>query len=355
MKQLTIRPGAWLGRALRRSLRVFGSAGVIAALLYLATPEPALAHALSPSLLELTERDRGRFDVRFKTPVLVPAGGAELAPELPLHCHSLAPPAASRDGMALVLAFAVDCGSHGLAGQQVGIAGLADRSTDALVRVQLADGRLVREVLSARRPSLRVPIAEPGGAVAERYLWLGVEHIWLGPDHLLFVLGLLLLVRGRRALLITVTAFTLGHSITLSLAAVGWVALPAAAVEVAIAISILLLAVELARPGASAGEKRLWREHPWWLAVLFGLLHGLGFAGALVEIGLPVGEIVPALISFNLGIEAGQILFIAAALLVRHAGRSLWARWPAWAVRAPIYVMGTLASSWLFERAAGWF
>ena len=337
----------------RPSLR--GLPLMIAAALCLGAPRASLAHALAPSLLELTEGEGGRVEVRFKTPARVPAGSVELWPALPQRCRLLGPPHAVREEAALEVRFAVDCGAAGLVGQRIGISGLVERSSDALVRVALADGRQVRDVLSVRRPCLRVPDVEATGAVAGRYLALGVEHILLGLDHLLFVLGLLLLVRGRRALIGTVTAFTLGHSVTLTLAARGWTALPPALVEVAIAASILVLAVELAGPPAVAGAVRRGRQRPWVLAALFGLLHGLGFAGALAEVGLPPRDTLLALVTFNAGIEVGQLLFVGAALLLWRAALYLPVRLPGRVVQLPIYAMGTLASYWIFERAAALF
>ena len=322
----------------------------------------AEAHALSPSLLELKEAAGGRVELMFKTPSRVPVGSADLRPELPPSCRPLEPASVTEDGPATIVRWAVDCGETGLTGAQIGIAGLAERSSDALVRVHLADGRLIRDVLSGRRPSLVVPEEEKTTHVGIRYLVMGAVHILLGLDHLLFVLGLLLLVRGGRALIATITAFTLGHSVTLALAALGWLVLPPAPVEVAIALSILILAVELAR---NQGQDQYRQSSPprtfgltwapWKLAVGFGLLHGLGFAGALVDVGLPRGEIPLALLSFNLGIEAGQLLFVGAVLALAWGSRPLAARLPSWSLQVPAYVLGTLAAFWIFERSAWLF
>jgi hydrogenase/urease accessory protein HupE len=170
---------------------------------------------------------------------------------------------------------------------------------------------------------------------------LGIRHILGGPDHLLFVLGLVLLVRGRRALAATVTAFTAGHSVTLSLAMLGVVHVPPAPVEALIAASIFVVAVELRRDGATG-------RRPWWMAGTFGLLHGLGFAGALAQVGLPDTDIPLALAAFNVGIEIGQLLFVAAVLSIGLLLRGRLARWRA----VPAYGIGTLAAFWVFERVA---
>jgi len=279
---------------------------------------PAEAHPLAPSLLELRAVDELRFEASWKISVLSPDAGS-LEPVLPASCRP-APPGgggatAERDGAALIRRWTVDC-PGGLEGERVTVDGLERTDARVLVRVVLPEGRTARAILDADAPEFVVPRRTAGWQVAWSYLGLGFEHILGGYDHLLFVLGLLFLVRGRRALVGTVTAFTLGHSVTLSLAALGLVRVPSAPVELAIALSIWVLAVELARDE----EKRTRR--PWRMAGFFGLLHGLGFAGALAEAGLPEGEIPLALLSFNTGLELGQLLFIAAVLLVVEvAGR----------------------------------
>jgi hydrogenase/urease accessory protein HupE len=236
----------------------------------------------------------------------------------------------------------VDCGPAGLAGATLAVQGFAQPGEEVLVRIALADGRAVSTVLRAAAPALAVP-ARPGGAVLRSYLILGVRHILLGWDHLLFVLGLVLLVAGARRLIATLTAFTAAHSITLSLAALGVVHVPAPPVEAAIALSIVFLAAELCRgPQTSFAARR-----PYGVALAFGLLHGLGFAGALAEAGLPPGDIPRALFGFNLGVELGQLLFVAAVLL---AGRLLRP-----AARPLAYGIGTLAAYWCWERVAAFW
>ncbi|RIL04762.1 MAG: hypothetical protein DCC71_13000 [Proteobacteria bacterium] len=240
------------------------------------------------------------------------------------------------------------CGPGGLVGRTLGVTGLDATRSDALLRVALADGRVVQHVLRSDAERFVVPARTPRLAVARDYARLGIEHIATGTDHLLFVLGLLLLVGGGRRLVQTITAFTLGHSATLSLAALGFVRFPSRPIEVAIAASVLWLAVELAQ-----GERDSWlRRAPWLAAGCFGLLHGLGFAGTLAETGLPSGEIPLALLSFNAGIEAGQLAFVAVALAPLSLLRSPLAAAPAWLARAPVYAMGSLAAAWCFERAA---
>jgi hypothetical protein len=193
-----------------------------------------------------------------------------------------------------------------------------------------------------------VPERERARDVLQAYVRLGFEHILAGIDHLLFVLGLIVLVKGGRKLIGVITAFTLGHSVSLSLAALGLIHIPPTPVDVLIALSIFVLGVELARdPEKKPG---LVRRYPWAMTTCFGFLHGLGFAGALVEVGLPQGEIPLALFSFNVGIEIGQLLFVFVVLLHRAALRLLHFHWPRWSTEATAYAVGSLAAFWLVDR-----
>ena len=189
--------------------------------------------------------------------------------------------------------------------------------------------------------------------MAGAYLMHGVEHILFGFDHLLFVLALILIVRSGRVLLWTITAFTLAHSITLSLATLGVVQVPAPPVEAAIALSIVLLACEIIR--LRRGQTSLTARWPWLVAFAFGLLHGLGFAGALTEIGLPQGDIPLALFAFNVGVEIGQLIFVAAVLGVLACVKRI--DFPPVVERHALsiatYGIGTMAAFWFIERLAG--
>ena len=324
-------------------------AAFIAAWMPLLTAIGAAAHPLSPALLELTARPGGGvFDVVWKTSVLrVP--GSDLQPRLPDHCRETESMRVEEAADRLVRRWAVDCGEPGLVGASVGFDGLGPARIDALVRVILPDGRLVRGVVRADQPALAVPEAAQSGAVFADYLRLGFDHILGGLDHLLFVFGLLLLVEGTPLLIKTVTAFTVGHSVTLSLAALGMVRYPTRPIELIIALSVFLVAVELTRP---ATRHSLMRRRPWAIAMGFGLLHGLGFAGALAEVGLPAGEIPVALLSFNVGIELGQVAFVLVILAAQRLLRPLIDALPRWAELAPLYAMGSLAAFWCFERLA---
>lgn len=266
--------------------------------LVLAGAPAVLAHPLAPSLLEVRERGDGRVDVGWKTPLVRPRG-TSLAPVLPDRCRRATPDAVTQQDGGIWTRWSADCGPDGLVGAQVGIAGEPATGIGAVVRVTLADGRTVDGLVTPSHPLFTVPPRPRPLDVVRDYVRLGVAHILAGPDHLLFVFGLLLLAGTPRRVLATVSAFTVGHSVTLTLAALDVVRLPSAPIEAAIAASVLALAVELARrPTAPT----VMRRRPWAMAETFGLLHGLGFASALREAGLPAGEIPLALGSFNVGI-----------------------------------------------------
>jgi hydrogenase/urease accessory protein HupE len=325
-----------------------GSLGRVAAALVLATASvPAGAHPLAPSLLEVREGSAGRVDVRWRTPLLVPAG-VELRPVLPPDCVVSSPHSITRDVNSLTVRTVFACAEEGLVGASLGVAGLAESGTDVLLRVELEDGRRLRQVLSAERTSWRIPERQAPLSVAASYLGLGFRHMTTGPDHLLFLLALLLLVRGVAALLVTVSAFTVGHSVTLCLAALGFVSFPVRVAELLIAVSVLALAVELARSGPAPASRSV--RGPAIAALGFGLLHGLGFAGALTQVGLPPEEIPVALVSFNVGIELGQIAFVAGFLGLRRWVGPRLEGVPDWAARVPAYAIGTLAAWWCFQR-----
>jgi hydrogenase/urease accessory protein HupE len=324
--------------------------GLATCLFLLAAAGNALAHGLTPALLSLRELGAGRYEVTWRSSILrLP--GTNVRPTLPARCHETSTPVAADETERLGFRWTIDCGAAGLAGASIAVEDLALAKIDALLRIERRDGTTIQTVLSARAPSFTVPVEPSRWDVLRGYSGLGVAHILLGPDHLLFVLGLLLLVSASRALVKTITAFTLGHSITLSVAALHVATVPSRPVEVLIALSVLTLAVELAR---DATDGTLLRRFPWAMALLFGLLHGFGFAGALAETGLPSGDIPLALLSFNLGIEAGQLAFVgvvlaAGALLTRSlptaAPRSL---------RPAVYAMGVLSAFWCFERVTVW-
>ena len=310
---------------------------------------PGSAHELRPAYLQIDEAQPGRYEVLWKRPE---RGGRGLALSVtwPEGCRDAVPALSEMVAGASIERRLIDCGVGGLVGQRLGIDGLSATITDALVRIRFSDGRVQTNLLKPASPEFRIEGPRPGYRVAGEYLILGVEHILGGFDHLLFVLGLILIVRRSRTLLTTVTAFTLAHSLTLAAAALGWAEVPQAPVEAVIALSILFLASELARQ--TRGQTGLTARAPWLVAFSFGLLHGFGFAGALAEVGLPPTDIPLALLAFNLGVEAGQLIFIAAALAVLWAGRRAIIAPPRWLREVPAYAIGSAAAFWLIERVA---
>lgn len=307
----------------------------------------ALGHAFAPALLEIRETAPGEAVVRWKQPA-IRVSGSGLSPILPTGCHEHGEHRARTEDTGIVETWKMVCPA-GLVGQTVQVDGIADSRANVLLRLVLNDERSVRHVLTADAPSFLVSEREGKLDVLASYGRIGVEHILTGFDHLLFVLGLVLLVGGGRRLLWTVTAFTLGHSVTLALAVLGLVHVPQQPIEAGIALSIYVLAVQLVpyRPRQSSLMARL----PWLMAGAFGLLHGLGFAGALAEVGLPNGEIPLALFSFNVGIELGQLAFVGIVLAVWRGLRALPLRWPESVGYVPSYAMGSLAVFWFLQRA----
>ncbi len=312
-------------------------------------PASSEAHPLAPALLQIRELDGGQAEISWKTSVLQ-VRGSRVAPELPSECTPTGTSKVAEEGDSVIETFTVDCGAGGLVGKTVAVTGLGDGRNDALLRIALADGRVIQEVLRVGESTFTIPETGRPSSVFTGYIRLGFDHILTGLDHLLFVFGLLLLATSTRLLIETVTAFTVGHSITLSLAALGIANVPSGPVEVLIALSIFILAVELGR-GPRTSPTML-RRFPWVMAFLFGLLHGLGFAGALREIGLPPDDIPLSLFSFNVGIEAGQLAFVFVVLVAGFVLRRVLERLPAWSERIPVYGIGCLSVYWVLERLA---
>jgi hypothetical protein len=320
------------------------------ALLLLPVQEAA-AHdvGISQATLEQQADQRYLLEIRLDG---APAD-AFAPPLLPAHCVLEAASNALRpDARSLRYVFA--CAGRALSADD--LLRLPWQRQGVVLTARWPDGSSARGFFGREAAGIVVPLSElraGSGSIAvaaKRYFGLGVEHILLGIDHLLFVFGLLLLVHGPWQLVKTITAFTLAHSLTLGLATFGLVDLPPATIEALIALSILFLAVEILHGGQ--GQSGLTQRFPWLVAFAFGLLHGLGFASALAAVGLPAAEVPVALLFFNLGVEAGQLLFVAAVLGLRVALERLPIRWPAWAEPLPAYAIGTIASFWFMERLA---
>ena len=242
--------------------------------------------------------------------------------------------------------------NEALNGKIIGIEGLDKTLIDVLVNVNFLNGEKISFMLQPDNSSKVIPEKETLLNTIKTYLVLGVEHILLGIDHLLFVLALVLITPGLKKLIKTITAFTIAHSITLSLSALGFVGLPGPPVEAVIALSIAFLALEILK--FYNGEESITIKYPWLVAFSFGLLHGFGFAGALADIGLPQTTIPSALLFFNVGVELGQILFIFIVLAIIRLLK-LKASWPAYLKKIPAYAIGAIASFWLIERVVGFW
>jgi hydrogenase/urease accessory protein HupE len=311
---------------------------------------PMKAHEARPAYLQLHQLDAERYDVLWKVPGLGEEKRLALGVTFPPDTRAITPLQVSFANNAFIQRWRVQR-TGGLDGSSIQITGLPATLTDVLVRLERLDGTTQTIRVTPASPEFVIASAPGRWEVARTYLALGVEHILGGIDHLLFVLALLILVNGTRRLFWAITAFTAAHSLTLAAATLGWVHVPSPPVEASIALSIVFLASEILH--ARAGRPGLTYRQPWIVAFAFGLLHGLGFAGALSELGLPPNAIPLALLFFNVGVEIGQLLFIAAVLAVLAGARRIrWAR-NEWSWQLPVYGIGTVASCWTIERIAG--
>jgi hydrogenase/urease accessory protein HupE len=317
----------------------------------LASLQGASAHDARPAYMQVTEVAPQRYEIIWRTPVL---SGMRLPVVLrfPANTRNVTGPVLRELSDSLVERRIVEAGG-GLTGTRIEIVGLQATITDALVRVQMLDGTYSTTLVRPSKPWIEISTSRSWLEVATAYLVHGIEHILFGYDHLLFVLALILIVRSTRMLLLTVTAFTIAHSITLSLATLGVVHVPGPPVEATIALSILLLACEIIR--SEQGQASLTARWPWVVAFSFGLLHGFGFASALSEIGLPQGDIPLALFAFNVGVEAGQLIFIAVVLAALRCAKLI--RFPELVERharsVASYAIGGMAAYWFIDRLAG--
>jgi hydrogenase/urease accessory protein HupE len=322
---------------------------------------PAQADELRPGYLELRQTTSDTYSMLFKIPALGDDLRLGIYVRLPEGTSDVLPPRAEFSGGAYRERRTIKRGG-GVTGQTIAIEGLSATSTDVLVRIESLGGATQTERLSPTKTTFVVQATPGAREVASTYLHLGFEHILLGFDHLLFVLALVILVRDWRPIALTVTAFTIAHSITLAAATLELVKLPGPPIEATIALSIVLIAVEIVN--ARRGIQSLTTLWPWLVAFCFGLLHGFGFAGALAEVGLPQHAIPVALLFFNLGVEVGQLAFVAGILSIAALCRRIAAlRFEPWRVRraanqldiAAAYMIGGLAAYWLIERTAGFF
>lgn len=314
-------------------------------------PQQASAHESRPAYLQITESTADHYDVIWRTPLL---SGMRLPVvlKLPDDVRDVRQPIVQELSDSLLERRKIEV-TGGLSGKRIDFVGLQATITDVLVRVQMLDGTYSTTLVSPSRPWIDVATSRGWLGVAGAYLRHGIEHILFGYDHLLFVLALILIVRSYRVLLLTVTAFTVAHSITLSLATLGIVRVPGPPVEASIALSILLLACEIIR--SKHGQVGLTAKWPWLVAFSFGLLHGFGFASALAEIGLPQKDIPLALFAFNVGVEIGQLIFIAVVLGALACAKRLQLPpvFERYASTVATYAIGIVAAFWFIERLAG--
>ena len=316
---------------------------------WLMTVSVARAHEARPAYLEIKETAPGQCSILWRTPVL--AGmRLPIALKLPSDIKEVREPSVQELADSLVERHWIDAGPNGLGGKRIEFPGLQVTITDVLVRVEMRDGRSSTTIVRPSQAWVEIAAAQGKLAVAMGYVVHGIRHIALGADHLLFLLGLLLIVKDRWMLLKTVTAFTAAHSITLAIATLGYANAPVIPLNAAIALSILFLGPEIVRSWRA--ETSFTIEHPWVVAFAFGLIHGFGFAGALTSAGLPRNELPLALVSFNVGVEIGQLGFILLVLALARSFRVLEVRWPRWVEVLPGYTVGSLGAFWTVQRLA---
>jgi hydrogenase/urease accessory protein HupE len=318
------------------------------ALLFLMAPS-LWAHESRPAYLEVKETSPGQYRLLWRTPTLsgmrLPVGL-----QLPDDVRNLKEPVTEELTDSEVTRYTIAAGPSGLSGERIQFPGLQGTITDVLVRVEMLDGRSWTTIVHPSQPWVEITAAQTRLQVMGSFVVQGIRHILFGADHMLFVLGLLLIVKDRWMLLKTITAFTVAHSITLAIATLGYAEAPVLPLNAAIALSILFLGPEIVR--SWRGETSFTIRHPWVVAFAFGLLHGFGFASALTSAGLPKAELPTALLSFNVGVEIGQLSFVALILLLERAFRILQVRWPRWAEALPGYAVGSLGAFWTVQRLA---
>lgn len=309
---------------------------VILAVAYLFEGVDVYAHETPIAVLQLKEIQPGQFRVHW---IFSSSSGTENpTPVFPVHCVHEPP--------------MLDCGDRGLVGT-LSMEKLGERYSATVVRISRRGAETQSFTLTGANPSISF-VAKPGTdlgartALATAYISLGIEHILLGLDHLLFVLGLIWLVRSRWMLVKTITSFTVAHSITLAAATLGWVGIPERPVNAAIALSIVFVGVEIVK--LQRGQVGLTARYPWLVTFAFGLLHGFGFADALTKLGLPSADLPLALLSFNVGVEIGQIAFVLIVIALQWSHRILEVHLPRWSEPLPAYAIGSLAMFWLINR-----
>ena len=302
------------------------------------------AHPLAPGLLAIDEIADKQFQGVWKLPKKIAAQG-QLQPVFPSQCQLQEVKQALAEGTGRSLRFKLNCSEH-LVGQTIGVKGMNKRGSGVLLRIKFNDGRLIHQMLDQQNNFLVVPSKQNLFEVVARYIKLGVDHLMTGVDHILFVITLALLVGWNRQLFWTITFFTIGHSITLSTTALSNISLPSYFVEAMIALSICWAATDALKPN----QQGIIRSRPWLMSGSFGLLHGMGFAGALAEIGLPQQAIFPALAAFNIGIEIGQLLVVGLLFLALYLCSFMQLKISSTVKRVGFYIIGIIGSIWFWQR-----
>jgi hydrogenase/urease accessory protein HupE len=321
-------------------------------MLFVLIPTWSYAHEVRPALLNITEVADHQYLVQWKVPAM---GNLRMAIDPVFESSCAAPPDAmeSMGAGASVRSWKMDCGTD-LAGTEIGFRNLSTTMIDVFVQIQFSDGRSFTGLVRAADPVYRVPDRDSEAEVFSSFFVLGVEHILLGWDHLAFVLGLLLLVTAGRRLFWAITGFTVAHSITLALAALEIIHVSGPPVEAAIALSIVMLGVEAVRYQRS-GVETLTIRAPWLVSLAIGLIHGLGFAGALRDFGLPAHATFVSLFAFNVGVEAGQLAFVGSVIALGFLMNALSPRSLYGARIAATWFVGVCGSFWLIQRVTGFF
>jgi len=314
-------------------------------LFLLFAPSLAKAHEIRPAYLQIIQVSETSYEVFWKVPSMGDAV-PRIQPIFPksFSVENLKSP--NQIPGSVIYYYSINS-TEPLRGQVLSIKGLNKTLIDVLVTISYMNGEKATFMLQADKDAQIIPGQTSSFDVTKTYSILGIEHILLGIDHLLFVLALILITQGKWKIIKTITAFTVAHSITLSLAALGYVNFPSAPVEAVIALSIVFLAVELGNN--LNGKRTLTSRKPWIVAFSFGLLHGFGFAGALAAIGLPQQDIPLALAFFNIGVEIGQLIFVVAVLGAIKL-LSIYKEWPAYSKKIPAYAIGSIAAFWMIQR-----
>ena len=325
---------------------------IAVATLFMMGPAHVSAHPLAPAVLSLMPgSDEGTTTMTWRAPIKRPKGQA-LEPRVPEGCEPLGPTERqlTANDTAVIDTTLLRCDPPDLVGSVIRVDGFSDSTVNVVVRIGRPDGSVDHAIIDTRTPSLTVVAPEEATHSFFDYLALGIAHLVTGWDHVTFVIGLLILFGWHRRLIAAVTAFTLGHSLTLALSIFGIVTVPQALVEALIAMTIIVLALEI----QSGGHGPIWK-HPWSLPAALGLLHGLGFASVLFDAGLPADEIPIALFGFNVGLEVGQLGVIACAWLIYRVFRGAMPTGWRDNLTVPAYMIGSLAAYWVIERTLAAF